>query len=151
MKLIIGVDHNAVEIKKELIERLKPEFEIVDCGLKNEPYDDYPDFAFKVGNSVLESDGSFGILICGTGIGMSIAANKVKGIRCALVTSGRAARLARRDDDANVIALDSMMDISVIEECIRIFVNTPFCTEKERYQRRKNKVIDYENGAYDEL
>lgn len=82
---------------------------------------------------------------------MCIAANKVKGIRCALVTSARVAKYARRDDDANIIALDSTMDVEFAAECIKIFVETPFCDEIERYGRRRKKVIDFENGEYDEL
>lgn len=82
---------------------------------------------------------------------MTIAANKVRGIRCALVTSARVARLARRDDDANMIAIDSIMEPGFAAECIRIFTSTEFCTTEERYDRRKKKVIDYENGEYNEL
>ncbi|MCI8498597.1 MAG: RpiB/LacA/LacB family sugar-phosphate isomerase [Bacilli bacterium] len=151
MKLIIGTDHNGVEIKKELLKKLSGDFEIIDASPENTPTDDYPDFAFKTSKLLLENDNAYGVLICGTGIGMCIAANKVKGIRCALVTSGRTARLARRDDDANVIALDSTMNIKMMEECIRLFASTSFCLEEEKYERRLKKVIDYENGAYDEL
>ena len=151
MKLIIGTDHNGVEIKKELLKKLSGDFEIIDASPENTPTDDYPDFAFKTSKLLLENDNAYGVLICGTGIGMCIAANKVKGIRCALVTSGRTARLARRDDDANVIALDSTMNIKMMEECIRLCASTSFCKEKEKYERRLKKVIDYENGAYDEL
>lgn len=151
MKLIIGTDHNGVEIKKELIKKLSGDFEIIDASPENTPTDDYPDFAFKASKLLLENENAYGILICGTGIGMCIAANKVKGIRCALITSGRTARLSRRDDDANVIALDSTMNVKMMEECIRLFVSTPFGSDEEKYERRLKKVIDYENGAYDEL
>lgn len=151
MKLIIATDHNGVEYKKKLIEELKNEYEIVDASTDNYDFDDYPDFAFRVAKMVKDNEGSFGVLVCGTGVGMTIAANKVKGIRCALVTSARVAKFARRDDDANIIALDSMMDTDFAAECVRIFTSTPFCTEEERYDRRKQKVINYENGEYDEL
>lgn len=151
MKLIIATDHNGVEYKKKLIEELQSEYEIVDASQDNYDFDDYPDFAFRVGKMVNETKDCFGVLICGTGIGMSIAANKVKGIRCALVTSARVAKYARRDDDANIIALDSTMDETFAAECIRIFTSTPFCKEVDRYERRKNKILAYENGEYDEL
>lgn len=151
MKLIIATDHNGVDYKKKLIELLKRDYEIVDASPDNYDYDDYPDFAFRVGHMIQKEPQSFGILICGTGVGMTIAANKVKGIRCALVTSARVARLARRDDDANVIALDSTMDPEFAQECIRIFAETEFCLDVDRYDRRKKKVIDYENGEYNEL
>ena len=100
---------------------------------------------------VKENENSFGVLVCGTGVGMCIAANKVKGIRCALVTSARVAKMARRDDDANVIALDSNMDTTFAAQCVRTFTSTEFCTEIERYERRKKKVIAYENGEYNEF
>lgn len=150
-KLIIATDHNGVEFKKELREKLRRlKFKVVDASPENDPTDDYPDFAFKVAKMVLENEDSYGILVCGTGIGMCIAANKVKGIRCALVNSARAATLARSDDDANIIALDSTMGVDFAVECVRLFASTSF-KEEEKYSRRKNKVIAYENGAYDEL
>lgn len=151
MKLVIATDHNGVDYKSRLIAKLKNKYEIVDASPDNYEYDDYPDFAFRVAKIVQREENCFGVLVCGTGVGMTIAANKVKGIRCALVSSARVARLARRDDDANIIALDSMMDIDFAVECIKIFTSTPFCTETERYGRRKQKVLDYENGEYNEL
>lgn len=150
IKLFIGTDHNGVEYKKELIKLLEGEFECVDCSLVNTPTDDYPDFAFKVSNLVVENKASFGVLICGTGVGMCIAANKVPNIRCALVTSERVSRLARSDDDANIIALDSITPVQDAAELVRIFVSTPV-KEEEKYHRRIKKIIDYENGEYNEL
>lgn len=149
-KLFLGTDHNGVEYKKALLEILKDEFELIDCSPVNTPTDDYPDFAFKVGKLVAENANSFGVLICGTGVGISIAANKVTGVRCALVTSERVSKLARLDDDANVIALDSIIPFEEGAELIRIFVDTPVKKE-EKYHRRINKIIDYERGAYNEL
>lgn len=150
-KLIIATDHNGVEFKEELRNKLRRlKYKVIDASPENTPTDDYPDFAFRVGKMVLETEDSFGILVCGTGVGMCIAANKVNGIRCALVNSARAATLARADDDANVIALDSTMDIDFAVECVRLFAETKF-KEEEKYHRRLNKVIDYENGAYNEL
>lgn len=150
IKLFIGTDHNGVEYKKELMKILDREFEIVDCSPINTPTDDYPDFAFKTGKLVVENPGSFGVLICGTGVGISIAANKVDGVRCALVTSDRVSRLARYDDDANIIALDSIIPVQEGAEMIKIFVSTPVKTE-EKYHRRIKKILDYERGEYNEL
>ncbi len=150
-KLIFGADHAGKNKKNELMNILEKEFECVDIGLANNPTDDFPDFAFKTSKAVLENEGALGVLVCGTGIGMSIAANKVKGIRCALVTSGRAARLSRRDDGANVIALPSYMSSDMAADCVRLFAKTELCCEDEKYSRRVNKIIDFENGAYDEL
>lgn len=152
MKLIIGTDHRGENFKKELIKRLSKDYEIVDASPDNYPTDDYPDFAFRVCKMLLEEDSpAYGILTCATGVGMCIAANKVKGIRCALVNSARVAKYARCDDDANVIALDSEnMDPDFAVECIKVFASTPMNTE-EKYHRRLKKVLDYENGEYNEL
>lgn len=150
MKLVIATDHRGVEYKKKLIELLKNEFEMIDASPDNTPTDDFPDFAFRVGKMINNKEADYGILICGTGIGMSIAANKVKGIKCALVNNAYCAKYARYHDDANIIALDSSMDPTFAAECIRIFAATPFCTE-EKYGRRMQKIIDFENGEYNEL
>lgn len=150
IRLYIGTDHNGVTYKQELIKLLEGEFEFVDCSPVNTPTDDYPDFAFKVGKKVVEDHEAYGVLICGTGVGMCVAANKVDGIRCALVTSERVSRLARSDDDTNIIALDSATPVNEAAEFIRIFVSTPL-NEEEKYHRRINKIIDYENGEYNEL
>lgn len=151
MKLIFASDHAGVELKDKLIDILNGEYEIVDASTENTPTDDYPDFAFKVGQMVARDEDSLGVLICGTGIGMSIAANKVKGIRCALVSDAHAAKYARRDDDANIIAFASTMNEEKAAECVRLFITTEFCTDEEKYGRRKNKVLDYESGEYNEL
>ncbi len=150
VKLIFGADHNGVELKNKLMDILKSDYEVIDVGLENYPTDDYPDFAFKTSRLVLENEGAYGVLICGTGVGMCIAANKVKGIRCALVTSKRVAELARSDDDTNMIALDSIMSIDEIVECIKVFTSTELKSD-EKYCRRIKKILDYENGAYNEL
>ncbi len=81
MKLAIATDHNGVNEKKEIMKSL-PELEFIDKSTENTPTDDYPDFAFRVAKSVVNKEADLGVLLCGTGIGMSIAANKVKGIRC---------------------------------------------------------------------
>jgi len=153
MKLVIATDHRGVEFKKELIRILKAEsdFDIVDESPDNYPRDDYPDFAFRVGRAVSGQEDTFGVLVCASGIGMSIAANKVKGIRCALVKSMHDAKYSRRDDDANIIAMDAGMNPRFAAECIKVFVRTPFCTDEEKYVRRRNKVLAYESGTYNEL
>lgn len=155
MKLLIAADHNGVEYKKRLIDILIKDYVIEDLSPENDPLDDYPDFAIKVGEKVMkyrkeDGDEAFGILICGTGIGMCIAANKVKGILCALVKDAHAAYYARYHDDANIIALDSAMDVEFAAECVRIFINTKLC-EEEKYARRVKKVLKYEVGEYNEL
>ena len=83
MKVAIGTDHNGPALKEEIINKLSYIAEFIDCSSVNDPLDDYPDFAYKVSEMVVSGKADLGILICGTGIGMSIAANKVKGIRSA--------------------------------------------------------------------
>ena len=149
MKIAIATDHNGVNEKKELINRLK-EYEFIDLSTDNNPTDDYPDFAFRVCQSVNNKEADLGILMCGTGIGMSIAANKVKGIRCAHCSNISQAHLAREHNNANIIALSYKQDLNELEAMIKEFLNTEPSTE-ERHQRRVNKIISYEEGTYNEL
>lgn len=149
MKVAIATDHNGVNEKKELIKRLN-EIEFIDLSTDNTPIDDYPDFAFRVCKSVINKEVELGILMCGTGIGMSIAANKVKGIRCAHCSSIEQARLAREHNNANVLALSYKQDLNELEQMIKEFINTKPSTE-ERHIRRVNKIINYEEGTYNEL
>lgn len=150
MKIAIGTDHRGVDYKKELIELLKNDFEIIDASSVNTPTDDYPDYAFKVANMVVKNEADFGILICGTGIGMSIAANKVHGARCALVSSPETAFLAKNHNDANILAFASTMPAKEAAECVKAYANTQL-NEDEKHARRVKKIMDYENGTYNEL
>lgn len=149
MKIAIATDHNGVNEKKSIIKALS-NYEIIDMSTDNTPIDDYPDFAFKVAKSVINKEADLGILMCGTGIGMSIAANKVKGIRCAHCSSVEQAHLAREHNDANVIALSYKQDLQELISMIQEFINTPH-SEDERHHRRVNKIINYEEGTYNEL
>lgn len=131
MKVYIGSDHNGVFVKNSLITYLNNQnFEVIDCG-SNLEKSDYPEVAFLVGKSICSSD--FGILICGTGIGMSIACNKVKGIRCAKVSSVDEAILSRKHNNANVIAIAK--DIADINNVINCFLNTEFSNELRHINR----------------
>lgn len=150
MKIAIGTDHRGVDYKKELIELLKSNYEIIDASSVNTPTDDYPDYAFKVANMVVKNEADFGILICGTGIGMSIAANKVHGARCALVSSPETAFLAKNHNDANILAFASTMPVDEAAECVKVYTNTQV-NEDEKHARRVKKIMDYENGTYNEL
>lgn len=144
MKIAIATDHNGVNEKQEIIKYLEEKgIEILDLSTDNTPTDDYPDFAFRVAKSVINNECNFGILLCGTGIGMSIAANKVKGIRCAHVSNVEEAYHTRVDNDANMIALSYKNDLSNILEMIDKFINTPFSNE-ERHIRRINKIKEFE-------
>lgn len=145
MKIGIATDHRGVEQKKELIKFLTDKgYEIVDLSPVNTPTDDYIDFAVTTCNSYLNKDIEFGILLCGTGIGMSIAANKIKGIRCAKATNPEEAYLTRNDNDANILALSYREDLEVLKEIIITFLETPFSNE-ERHIRRVNKLKDLED------
>lgn len=151
MKVAIASDHRGVEYKNNIIEFLKDKgLEIVDCSTTNTPTDDYPDFAFKVCNQVINNNVDFGVLVCRTGIGMSIAANKVRGIRCAKLDSVEDAILCRNDNGANVITFNYTKDIKEINNIIDAYINAEDLND-DRHKRRVQKIIDYENGAYNEL
>lgn len=149
MKIGIATDHNGVKEKEELIKRLK-EYELIDLSQDNTPTDDYPDFALRVSNKVANKELDLGILMCGTGIGMSIMANKVKKIRCAHCSTKEQAHLAREHNNANIIALSYKQNLDELEQMIREFLTTSPSLE-ERHQRRVNKIIKYEEGEYNEL
>ena len=112
MKIGIATDHRGVKVKQNLTNYLKElGYNVIDYGTNSSDSVDYPDYAFKVGEAVASREIDFGVLICNTGIGMSIAANKVKGVRCARVLDEYDAKMTRTDNDANVIALSSRLDI----------------------------------------
>ncbi len=142
MKIAIATDHNGVKEKKEIIKKLD-KYEFIDLSKDNNDTDDYPDFAKRVADYVIENPNSLGVLMCGTGIGMSIAANKVKGIRAAHCSSIEQAHLAKEHNNANIIALSYKQDINELISMIKEFINTPFSNE-ERHVRRVNKIIDME-------
>lgn len=149
MKVAIATDHNGVLQKQAIIQALAA-YQIIDKSPNNTDTDDYPDYAFKVAESIVSGETDLGILLCGTGIGMSIAANKVKGIRCAHCSNLEQAFLARSHNDANIIALSYKQDLNELIEMIKKFINTSHSLE-ERHHRRVKKIINYENGAYNEL
>ncbi len=149
MKIAIATDHNGVNEKKEIISSLS-EYEFLDKSPVNTDTDDYPDFAFALAKSIVQGEADLGVLMCGTGIGMSVAANKVKGIICGHCSSKEQAHLTKEHNNANVIALSYKQDVNELVEMIKEFVETQPSTE-ERHLRRVNKIIDYENGAYNEL
>lgn len=149
MKIAIATDHNGVNEKKEII-NLISNVEFVDKSPINTDIDDYPDFAYEVAKSVVNQEVDLGVLMCGTGIGMSIAANKVKGIRCAHCSNLSEAHLAREHNNANIIAISYKQDINDIKVMIEEFISTQ-PSEEERHVRRVNKIINIEQGEYNEL
>ena len=138
MKIAIASDHRGFVLKGKIIDYLKDKYEILDLGTNNEDAADYPIYGIKLGETVANKEVDLGIAICGSGIGISIACNKVKGIRCAKVDSIDDAYLTRKDNDANVIALNGSIDFSKAIEIIDKFLNTPF-EPNDRYIRRINE------------
>ncbi len=146
MKIGIASDHRGVEQKKEIINYLESlDYEVINYGTNTEESVDYPEYAFKVGEAIKNHGIDFGIILCGTGIGMSIACNKVSGVRCAKVAEPKECELTRLHNDANVLALSSEQDLNELKELIRIFITTPFSKE-ERHIRRLKQIEEYERG-----
>lgn len=146
MKLAIASDHRGVDYKKEIINYLESKNHVlIDCSPENTPTDDYPDFAFKVCNKVVNKEADLGILVCRTGIGMSIAANKVKGIRCAKINSVEDAILSRNDNGANVMTFNYTDDMNNIKEYIDAFLEAEPINDA-RHQRRVDKITRYDNA-----
>jgi len=138
----IGSDHAGYAAKNDLkpfVEELG--FDVTDLGCFSEASVDYPDTAREVAEKVLETEGAMGILICGTGIGMSMAANKLKGIRAAMVTDENTAEMTRRHNDANVLAMGSRTtDIEMMKKIAEKFLKTDFEKDQERHVRRIEKM-----------
>lgn len=144
MKIAIASDHRGYRLKTELIENLKINHNIIDLGTNSEEITDPPLYAIKVGKTINNKEADLGIAICGTGIGMSIAANKVKGIMCAKVNTIEEARLAKEHNRANVLALPGTLSKEEATEMINEFIKAK-PLEDERYLRRINQIRKYEN------
>ncbi|MBK9155062.1 MAG: ribose 5-phosphate isomerase B [Chloracidobacterium sp.] len=145
-KIALAADHAGFEEKekvKALLKELGIEFD--DLGPASSDSVDYPDFASKVGRAVADGKADQGLLLCGSGTGMAIAANKIKGVRAAVAWSPDIARLAREHNDANVLALPArFLDDGRAAEILRAWFNAEF--EGGRHQRRVEKIVDIENG-----
>lgn len=140
----IGNDHNGYEVKQELTKYIKKlGYDVIDYGC-NDTIGDYPTYAFKVSEAVSKKEIDLGILICKTGTGMSIAANKVKHVRCAKVENKEEAFLARSHNNANVLAISALLPIKLIKEIVKTFIETPFSNE-ERHIRRIEMIENYDN------
>lgn len=146
MKIYIGTDHRGIEVEKNIINYLKNKnYEVIESRIEHSDADDYVDFAKDVSLNVINNENSIGILICGTGIGMSIAANKIKGIRAARCVSVEDAYYTRLDNDANVLCLGYNSDLNTLFEIVNTFLTTSF-SHAERHSRRVNKIKDIEAG-----
>ncbi len=145
MRLGITNDHRGYKLKVELLEKLKKDYEVIDYGAKGTENVDYPLYAFKLGEALTNKEIDFGIAICGSGIGISIACNKVKGVRAARVISLEDVIETRGDNDANIICLNENMSLDTAYNLIITFITTPF-SNLERHIRRINQIKEYEVG-----
>src|SRR4051794_26820393 len=146
MRVFLGTDHAGLELKSHLLEVLAAEgFEPVDCGAYTyDAEDDYPPFCFAVGERVVTEPGTLGVVIGGSGNGEQIAANKVAGVRAALVWNDDTARLARQHNDANVVSIGARQHpVEDARRFVEIFLATPFSAEA-RHQRRIDQLAEYE-------
>lgn len=142
MKIGLASDHGGYKLKEKLKNYLKKiKIEIIDYGTDSTESVDYPDFAHKLCKGINNNDVDYGIAICSTGIGISIACNKVKGIRCAKVDNVEEAKMTRLDNDANCLALNGRMPTYLAKDIIDTFINTDF-SNLERHKRRIKKLED---------
>ena len=144
MKIGIACDHRAYDTKEELKKELS-NYEIIDYGTNSSESVDYPHYALTLATSVKNKEVDLGIVLCGSGIGVSIACNKVKGIRCAKVNNSEEAKITRIDNNSNVVAFGEKISLENALEIVETFINTDFSTE-EKHHRRVNKIIDYEEN-----
>lgn len=140
MKIAIGSDHSGFYLKEDIKKYLEEKgIEVIDKGTDSDNRVDYPDFGHAVGHEVIDKNLDFGIAICGSGIGISIAANKVKGIRAALCSEPYSAKLARRHNDANVLAMGArLIGLDMAKEIVDAFLNEEF--EGGRHINRVSKI-----------
>ncbi len=150
MKLALGCDHGGLELKEAVKAHLEERgCEVLDCGTFTKESCDYPDFGRAAAEAVASGECERGIVICTTGIGISIAANKVRGIRCALLSDLMSAELTRRHNDTNMMALGAavvgqMLALRIVDT----WLDTPF--EGGRHQRRVDKITAIESGGISE-
>jgi len=144
MKIGLTSDHRGYKLKEKLIAELqKKAYEVINYGTDSEESVDYPDYAFLLSKKVVEQEVDYGVALCGSGIGMTIACNKVKGIRCGNISTKEEVKIARNDDNINIIALNEKTKLEDALEIIDTFVTTEF-SNIERYQRREAKIKKYE-------
>lgn len=146
MEIALGADHAGFPLKERVKQELKAHgHHVHDVGTASGEPVDYPDFAAQVGREVSRGQAQRGILVCGTGLGMAMAANKIHGIRAANPHSLEEAKLSRRHNDANVLALGGrVLEESAALEIVRAWLDTPF--EGGRHQRRVQKIADLERN-----
>ena len=147
MKIGIASDHRGIYLKSSLIEYLEHGgYKVVNYGTDTNESVDFPRFAKKLGNGIKRNEIDYGIAICGTGIGMSIALNKMKGIYCAKINTINEAVLCREHNDANVIAISADIDLGTVKSMIDKFLVTSF-SDNKKYLKRNNMIKDIEENG----
>ncbi len=143
MKIALGSDHGGFKYKHEItLHLLKLGYEIIDCGTFNEESCDYPQFAFEVAHRINKGEAQYGIVVCTTGEGIMMAANKVKGIRCAIGYNDDVVVLTRKHNNANMIAFgQKFMDLKDVLHRVDLFLSTNF--EGGRHERRVSLIDNY--------
>ena len=146
MKIALASDHRGYLLKQTLIKKLSKKYEIIDLGADNDSSSDYSFYGIKLGETIKNKEADLGIAICGTGIGISIAANKVKGVLCAKISNKEEAKLAKEHNHANIIAFSGATSpkkaLTMIEEFLKA---KPL--EEEKYNRRIDEIKKYENDC----
>jgi ribose 5-phosphate isomerase B len=139
-RIAIASDHAAFAMKAELVNWLRESGnEVLDLGPENTESVDYPDYGYRLGQAIAEQRAEFGIALCGSGVGISIAVNRVPQARCALVSEPLSARLARNHNDANVVAMGArLIGIEMAKACVMTFINSEF--DGGRHARRVEKL-----------
>ena len=147
MKIGIGNDHAAVEMKKEIMAYLESMgYEVVNYGTDENASCNYPEYGEKVGRAVVDGDVDCAVLICGTGVGISIAANKVKGVRAAVCSDTATARLVKQHNNANIIAFGQrIVGIELAKDIVKAYLEAEF--EGGRHQTRVDMIHEIENKA----
>jgi ribose 5-phosphate isomerase B len=141
MKIAIASDHGGFKQKSKIIKYLNKKCNIIDLGTNNQDSVDYPDYAKKVCEKVIKKEVNLGVVICKTGIGMNIAANKFKGIRCAKPCNKHEAKMSKLHNDANVLALSGNMPFYKVKGILKEFINNDFSND-ERHVKRIKKLND---------
>ena len=147
MRISVAADHNGYELKNEISETLKRDgHDVIDMGPHYlDPSDDYPDYAKPLAESVSSGETERGIMVCGSGVGASVAANKVKGVRAAVCHDIYSAHQGVEHDNMNILCLGSrIVGTEVVRELVSAFISAEY-TNEERHARRLNKVIEMEN------
>jgi len=146
MKVAIGADHGGFRLKEELKPFIeKTGHEVLDVGASSDEPSDYPDFASLVAEKIMDGEADRGIIICGSGVGACVAANKFPGIRASVCHDTYSARQGVEHDDMNVLCLGArVIGIALANEIVSAFLDAEFASHVERYQRRLKKVLEIE-------